>query len=58
MLFKLKSIDKCMHAEFAMLPVLAAVAHAAILSVVHTGDSSVRKSSMPCITDKHRIFKR
>lgn len=33
-----------MHAEFAMLPVLAAVAHAAISSAVYTGDSSVRNT--------------
>lgn len=28
-----------MHAEFAMLPVLAAVAHAVISSVVYAGDN-------------------
>lgn len=47
-----------MHAEFAMLPVLAAVvAHAVISSVVYAGDSSVRKSSLSFITNKPIIFR-
>lgn len=47
-----------MYVEFVMFFVLVVVVYVVILSVVYTGDSSVRKSFMLCIIDKYRIFKR
>lgn len=39
-------VTACMHAEFSMLPMLAAVDHAAISNAVYAGDISVRKGDV------------